>query len=32
MIFTDLSVNSQLVPTKVYNHYFPVIVMIIVLW
>ena len=29
MIFTDLSVNSQLISIKIYNLYFPVI---IVMW
>ena len=32
MIFTDLSVNSQIISTKIYNHFFPVIIMIIVMW
>ena len=29
MIFIELSVNSQLISIKIYNHYFPVI---IVMW
>ena len=29
---TDLSVNYQLISTKIYNHYFSVTIMIIVMW